>query len=89
MQTANGPRVHTPTLISSSNAFKRCSGQGKTDAEASNCGYRLEVSGTDIPERRVPPRAIVEHLAGSDPTVPRFLTRGLVTQSRALARYAP
>jgi predicted nucleic acid-binding protein len=61
-----------------------CSGQVKTDTQLSNIGYPLEVIGTDIPERRVQPRAIVEHLDVIDHIIPRFLTRGIVTQSRAL-----
>jgi hypothetical protein len=63
-----------------------CSGQVKTDTQLSNIGYPLEVIGTDIPERRVQPRAIVEHLDVIDHLIARFLTRGLVTQSRALPR---
>jgi hypothetical protein len=63
-----------------------CSGQVKTDTQLSNIGYPLEVIGTDIPERRVQPRAIVEHRDVIDHLIARFLTRGLVTQSRALPR---
>jgi hypothetical protein len=61
-----------------------CSGQVKPDTQLSNMGYPLEVIGTDIPERRVQPRAIVEHLDVIDHIIPRFLTRGIVTQRRAL-----
>ena len=61
-----------------------CSGQVKMDTQLSNIGYPLEVIGTDIPERRVQPHAIVEHLDVIDHIIARFLTRGIVTQSRAL-----
>jgi hypothetical protein len=70
----------------SSTTVVSCSGQVKTDTQLSNIGYPLEVIGTDIPERRVQPRAIVEHLDVIEHLIARFLTRGLVTQSRALPR---
>ena len=66
-----------------------CSGQVKTDTQLSHMGYPLEVMGTDIPERRVQPRAIGEHLDVIDHIIPRFLPRGLVTQRRALPLEAP
>ena len=66
-----------------------CSGQGKTDTPLSNFGEPLEVIGTDLPERRVQPRAVVKHLDVIDHSIPRFLTRGIGTQSRARALSAP
>ena len=55
-----------------------CDGQVKTDTELSHLGQPLEVMGTDIPQIRVQPLAVVEHFDVIDHIIPRFLPRGIV-----------
>jgi integrase len=62
-----------------------CCGQGKTDTEFNNPSTFLICIGTDIPEIRVLPSAVVEHLDVVDHIISRFLACGIVTQRRALA----
>jgi hypothetical protein len=62
-----------------------CSGQGKTDTQLSHPSELLIFIRTDIPERRVRPSAVVEHLDVSDNIVSRLLTRRIITVRRPLA----
>jgi TIR domain len=62
-----------------------CCGQGKTDTQLSTPSTFCIVIGTDIPEIRVLPPAVVEHLDGSDHIVSRLLTRGVVPVRRPFA----
>jgi hypothetical protein len=66
-----------------------CSGQVKTDSPFSNVGDPREGMRPDRPERRVPSRAVGEQLEVIAHSIARFLTRGLMTQSRALPCEAP
>jgi hypothetical protein len=61
-----------------------CCGQGKTDTQLSNPSKFLIFIGTDIPEIRVLPSAVVEHLDVSDNIVARLLTRGVIMVRRPL-----
>src|SRR4029450_2612192 len=64
----------------------RC-GQGKTDTQLSHPSTFFIFIGTDIPEIRVLPSAVVAHLAGSDHSVSPCLPRGVRAVRRPLACY--
>ena len=61
-----------------------CDGQVKTDSELRHPGQPLEVIGTDIPQIRVQPLAVVEHFDVIDHIIPRFLPRGIAPPGRTL-----
>jgi hypothetical protein len=61
-----------------------CCGQGKTDTQLSNPSKFLIFIGTDIPEIRVLPSAVVEHLDVSDNIVARLSTRSVIMVRRPL-----
>ena len=63
----------------------RCCGQVKTDSRLSNLCQSLEFIGTDIPEIRMLPLAVGEHLDVIDHIIPRFLACCLVTMGSPLA----
>jgi hypothetical protein len=61
-----------------------CCGQGKTDTQLSNPSKFLIFIGTGIPEIRVLPSAVVEHLDVSDNIVARLSTRSVIMVRRPL-----
>jgi hypothetical protein len=70
-------------------AHELCDGQVKTDTALSHLGQPLEVLGTDIPQIRVQPLAVVEQFEVIDHRIPRFLPRGLVPQCGTLPLDTP
>ena len=62
-----------------------CCGQGKTDTRLSHPSTFFIFLGTDIPEIRVLPSAVVAHLDVRDHIVSRLSTRGVSTVRRPLA----
>ena len=58
---------------------EQCSGQVKTDTQLSNQSKLFICSGTHIPEIRMLPSAIVEHLDVINDIVPCLLSRGVIT----------
>lgn len=62
-----------------------CSGQVKTDTQLSNQSELFIFIGTNIPEIRMLPSAIVEHLDVINDIVPCLLTRGVITMRCPLA----
>jgi hypothetical protein len=57
----------------------RCSGQVKTDTQLSNQSKLFIGLGTNIPEIRMLPSALVAHLDVINDNVPCLLTRGVIT----------
>ena len=62
-----------------------CSGQGKTDTQLSNQSKLFICIGTNIPQIRMFPSAIVEHLDVINDIVPCLLTCGVITMRCPLA----
>jgi hypothetical protein len=77
--------THEDTLHLTDDQEATCCGQGKTDTELSNPSNFLIFIGTDIPEIRVLPSAVVEHLDVRDNIVSCLLTRGVISVRRPLA----
>jgi hypothetical protein len=66
-----------------------CSGQGKKDTKLSYQSTFLIFIGAHVPERRVLPLTVIEHLDVRDDIGLRFLTRGVRTMRRPFTLSAP
>ena len=66
-----------------------CSGQGKKDTKFSYQGTFFVVIRTDIPEIRMRPPAVIEHLDVRDDIGFGLVTRGVITVRRPFALSAP
>lgn len=84
-----GDPVHVPQAGGQRNltalddcTWLNCNGQGKTDTELSGLAQGLVFIGTDIPEIRMLPRAVVEHLDGINDVMPRFLPGRILAMGR-------